>query len=34
MSKAERFALGSLAMGLLVLGLKAAAWWVTDSAAL
>jgi cation diffusion facilitator family transporter len=34
MSRAERFALGSLAVGLVVLGLKAAAWWITDSAAL
>lgn len=34
MSRAERFALGSLAVGFLVLGLKTAAWWITGSAAL
>jgi len=34
MSSAERFALGSLAAGVLVLGLKGAAWWLTGSAAL
>lgn len=30
----ERFALGSIAAGCLVLGLKGAAWWITGSAAL
>src|SRR6202012_6109898 len=30
----ERFALGSMAGGCLVLGLKGAAWWLTGSAAL
>jgi divalent metal cation (Fe/Co/Zn/Cd) transporter len=30
----ERFALGSMVAGCLVLGLKAAAWWLTGSAAL
>ena len=34
MSNAERFALGSILAGCLVLGLKAAAWWLTGSAAL
>jgi cation diffusion facilitator family transporter len=34
MGQAERLAAGSIALGLLVLGLKAAAWWVTGSAAL
>jgi cation diffusion facilitator family transporter len=34
MTRAERFAAGSIALGLLVLGLKAAAWWLTGSAAL
>jgi cation diffusion facilitator family transporter len=34
MTTAERFALGSMAAGCLVLGLKAAAWWITGSAAL
>jgi cation diffusion facilitator family transporter len=33
MSSAERFALGSLCAGCLVLGLKGVAWWVTASAA-
>jgi cation diffusion facilitator family transporter len=32
--RGERFALGSLAAGCLVLALKAVAWWVTGSAAL
>lgn len=34
MTSGERFALGSLIAGCLVLGLKGAAWWVTGSAAL
>ncbi|HEY0184769.1 MAG TPA: cation diffusion facilitator family transporter [Rhodopila sp.] len=34
MTRAERFALGSMVAGCLVLGLKAAAWWITGSAAL
>lgn len=34
MTHGERFALGSIAMGCLVLGLKGAAWWLTSSAAL
>ena len=33
MTGAERFALGSLVAGCLVLGLKGAAWWLTGSAA-
>lgn len=34
MTNGERFALGSLAAGCAVLGLKGAAWWLTGSAAL
>src|ERR1700749_2967399 len=34
MTSAERYALGSLAAGCLVLGLKSIAWWITGSAAL
>ena len=34
MTRAERFAAGSVVLGLLVLALKAAAWWLTGSAAL
>jgi cation diffusion facilitator family transporter len=34
MTRAERFAAGSVALGALVLGLKTAAWWLTGSAAL
>jgi cation diffusion facilitator family transporter len=34
MNTAERFAAGSVVLGLLVLALKAAAWWLTGSAAL
>ncbi len=34
MMQGERFALGSMIAGCLVLGLKAAAWWITGSAAL
>src|SRR5882757_5436811 len=34
MTKGERFALGSIAVGCLVLGLKTAAWWLTGSVAL
>jgi len=34
MMRGERFALGSLLAGCIVLGLKAAAWWITGSAAL
>lgn len=34
MRQAERIATGSIALGLAVLGLKVAAWWVTGSAAL
>ncbi len=34
MSRGERFALGSILLGCLVLGLKGAAWWLTGSAAL
>ena len=34
MTQAERFALGSIALGCLVLGLKTAAWWLTGSVAL
>jgi cation diffusion facilitator family transporter len=34
MTRAERFAAGSVALGVLVLALKAAAWWLTGSAAL
>ena len=30
----ERIAVGSIVVGLLVLGLKALAWWVTGSVAL
>src|SRR5277367_6568032 len=33
MTSGERFALGSLCAGCLVLGLKGAAWWLTGSAA-
>ncbi len=33
MSRAERIAIGSIAVGCLVLALKGAAWWVTRSAA-
>ncbi len=34
MMNGERFALGSMVAGCLVLGLKGAAWWLTGSAAL
>ena len=34
MTSGERFALGSVGPGCLVLCLKGAAWWLTDSAAL
>jgi cation diffusion facilitator family transporter len=34
MTGSERFALGSIAIGILVLALKGAAWWLTGSAAL
>ncbi len=34
MSRAERIAAGSIAIGCLVLALKAVAWWITGSAAL
>jgi cation diffusion facilitator family transporter len=34
MTSGERFALGSIALGCLVLGLKSLAWWLTGSAAL
>lgn len=34
MSRGERIALGTIALGCLVLGLKTAAWWLTGSAAL
>jgi cation diffusion facilitator family transporter len=34
MTRAERFAAGSVVLGVLVLALKAAAWWLTGSAAL
>ena len=34
MTNGERFALGSIVAGCLVLGLKGAAWWLTGSAAL
>jgi cation diffusion facilitator family transporter len=34
MTSGERFALGSMCAGCLVLGLKGAAWWLTGSAAL
>ncbi len=34
MTRAERLAAGSIGIGCLVLGLKAAAWWLTHSAAL
>lgn len=34
MARGERIAIGSIALGCVVLGLKAAAWWVTGSAAL
>lgn len=34
MRQAERLAVGSIGLGLVVLGLKTAAWWVTGSAAL
>jgi cation diffusion facilitator family transporter len=34
MTSGERFALGSMVAGCLVLGLKCAAWWLTGSAAL
>jgi cation diffusion facilitator family transporter len=34
MTSGERFALGSVGLGCLVLCLKGAAWWLTDSAAL
>jgi cation diffusion facilitator family transporter len=33
-ARGERLAIGSIALGCLVLGLKAAAWWLTSSAAL
>ncbi len=34
MTSGERYALGSIALGCLVLGLKSLAWWLTGSAAL
>jgi cation diffusion facilitator family transporter len=34
LSKAERIAAGTIAIGIAVLALKLAAWWITDSAAL
>ena len=34
MSRAERIAAGSIAIGCLVLAMKAVAWWLTGSAAL
>jgi cation diffusion facilitator family transporter len=34
MTRGERIALGTIALGFLVLGLKSAAWWLTGSAAL
>ena len=34
MSRAERIAAGSIAIGCLVLAMKAVAWWITGSAAL
>src|SRR3954454_16935958 len=34
MSKGERYAIGSLIAGCVVLGLKSVAWWLTGSAAL
>src|ERR1700753_198340 len=34
MTSGERFALGSIVAGCLVLGLKGAAWWLTGSGAL
>lgn len=34
MGRGERFALGSIVLGCLVLGLKGVAWWLTGSAAL
>ncbi len=34
MTRGERFALGSMVAGCLVLGLKGTAWWITGSAAL
>ena len=34
MNRGERIAAGSIAIGCLVLALKAAAWWITGSAAL
>jgi divalent metal cation (Fe/Co/Zn/Cd) transporter len=34
LSRAERIAAGSIAIGCLVLALKAVAWWITGSAAL
>jgi cation diffusion facilitator family transporter len=34
MTSGERFALGSIALGCLVVGLKSLAWWLTGSAAL
>ena len=34
LSRGERIAVGSIAIGCLVLALKAAAWWITQSAAL
>ena len=34
MTAGERFALGSIGLGCLVLGLKSLAWWLTGSAAL
>jgi cation diffusion facilitator family transporter len=34
MTRAERFAAGSVVLGVLVLALKAASWWLTGSAAL
>src|SRR5450631_2626445 len=34
MTAGERYALGSIVLGCLVLGLKGTAWWLTGSAAL
>ena len=34
MDQVGRIALGTIAVGIVVLALKAAAWWLTDSAAL
>ena len=34
MARGERIAVGSIGIGLIVLGLKGAAWWITGSAAL